>query len=366
MGLLLYSINELPASLRRQLVVTAVIVLSVLLALEIKWALRAAERAQVVIELQYSEEFDYWDPPIGKRPAPNHVESVERRVIGVLSYAVSYTTDQFGNRVTPEPEMAAGGGCMLFFGGSDTFGDGVADDQTMPYIVGRLTNEKVFNMGVSGYGPNHILALIEFDRLPKPLGCRPELALFQTHPEHVKRSAGLGQYSTWGPRYVLAADGTVVYTGQFGSDQKASAAPSLWEQLIGKSYIYHEYFVYRDRISDPDIQLYLAIVAAAQRQLQEKFPGIEFFVLNSDTSSRSYAEKMDRLLPTVVDNYIRMTEAIPGLRDDQRIYRLPLDTHPNPLAHRMMAEYLVAEFVRRGLVKNSPATTVTAPLTATP
>ena len=50
---------------------------------------------------------------------------------------------------------------MLFFGDSYSFGDGVSNQETFPYLVDSLTQNKVFNFGVSGYSYAQVLRLIQ-------------------------------------------------------------------------------------------------------------------------------------------------------------------------------------------------------------
>ena len=113
------------------------------------------------------------DPVTGYKPRPGAaVRSVRKgRADGVVQYDVRYTVDEHSRRkVAQHPEARK---AVLFFGCSFTFGEGLTDEDTLPYRV----NEKIggefqaFNFGYSGYGPHQFLALLE-SSLPE--GSLPE------------------------------------------------------------------------------------------------------------------------------------------------------------------------------------------------
>ena len=80
---------------------------------------------------------------------------------GETLYAVVYSVDKRGLRV--EPPLAPGHGdrCVLFFGCSYTFGEGVNDAETLPYRTGVLAEGRLrmINFGLHGYGPHQMLAV---------------------------------------------------------------------------------------------------------------------------------------------------------------------------------------------------------------
>lgn len=72
-------------------------------------------------------------------------------------------------------------GCVLFFDDSLTFGEGVNDNQTMPYRVGMRSAGalRVYNFAFHGYGPHQMLAQIELGVVRDTIDCLPDHAIYQ-------------------------------------------------------------------------------------------------------------------------------------------------------------------------------------------
>ena len=340
LGALIYAAWNATTANKKAVCINLAAVAGLLLALEAHWVNKKEFRKRPVVATNQVTGFSMKDPLLGYTRAPNYSRDATKTVNGQASYSVTYTTDSSGYRITPQPENPLDDTCMIFLGCSFTFGDGVNDAEAMPYQVAELSNRKTINLGVSGYGPHHMLAAIEFDLLPDLGDCSGKIAVYQAIEDHVSRAAGLGHVGEIGPRYVISETGQVVYAGQYGDRLKSNDAGAIWGAVFGKSYIYQEYFVERYWVGEDEIELYLAIVAAAKSRLQQKFPGVHFIVLYWDTSDRSHAREIEARLPEIADEYIRVSEIIPGIDADPTSWLLPLDPHPNAKAHRAIAEHL--------------------------
>lgn len=82
-------------------------------------------------------------------------------------FGVTYTIDADGHRAMPSP--AAPRGTVVFLGDSNTFGGGVADDETYPYVLAaeHWTDLRIVNAAVDGWGLTQLhLALT--DMLARP------------------------------------------------------------------------------------------------------------------------------------------------------------------------------------------------------
>jgi hypothetical protein len=95
---------------------------------------------------------------------------------------------------------------MFFFVDSFVFGDGVADRETLPYKVGLKTGGRfrIVNFGYSGYGAEHMLAIVERGEVALRPPCQPTNIVYVALPDHVYRAAGKNDYSVRGPRYRLS------------------------------------------------------------------------------------------------------------------------------------------------------------------
>jgi len=133
-------------------------------------------------------------PPYRTSVSPAaHLTSARPPVIG---------TD--GMRVTPRgpatPARAA-----WFFGCSVAFGDGVADDQTLPAQFASLAGWRAHNFGVRDSGPHGMLRVLETRGAIELGGPRPVRAFFVLLAGHVARVSGRAVPDLHAPRYVLDA-----------------------------------------------------------------------------------------------------------------------------------------------------------------
>ena len=182
--------------------------------------------------MQGSYTTDYFDTDelLGYGPAKANIATSEKYHSDNQIYSVRYTINDDGLRISPpvvEPEL----GCVLFFGGSVTFGEGVEDEQSMPYQVGDLTDNhyRIYNFAFHGYGPHQMLAALEQGRVGKIADCRPTHVIYQAIIPHVERAAGLATWDKHGPRYARTPAGGVMLTGHFDDEV---AQP--WKKWLGQ------------------------------------------------------------------------------------------------------------------------------------
>ena len=108
------------------------------------------------------DRYFHTDDRYGYAPAANDRVRATRRENHEVVYDVVYNFDSHGLRMTP-PDGESGGECILFFGGSFAFGQGVADHETLPSLVGQKTGGRfrAYNVGFHGYGPHQMLYALE-------------------------------------------------------------------------------------------------------------------------------------------------------------------------------------------------------------
>jgi hypothetical protein len=253
-----------------------------------------------------------------------------------LLYEAVYTTADHGFRITP-PYRGDTGECVLFFGGSYTFGLGVNDDEAMPYQVGMGLNGKyqIYNFGVGGYGPHQMLSMLEHGIVEDIIDCTPKYAVYQFSADHVERSAGLVSWDLHGPEYVLSKDGNVRFTGNFDDDKT--------KVQRNKSLIYRNIWGSNRKTNDKDVDLFIAIVVRSRELIETLYPGCEFHVINWDTKFSMITRGL--VAQGIRVHYIR--DIIPDLDENREKYQIspPNQSHPNPRAHELIAGYVVSEIV---------------------
>ncbi len=79
------------------------------------------------------------DPVLGAVPSPSAMASFDR--LGFRNRKVAETVD------------------VVAVGDSHTYGNTARMVDSWPYVLGRLTGRRVYNMGLGGYGPNQYFYL---------------------------------------------------------------------------------------------------------------------------------------------------------------------------------------------------------------
>lgn len=334
-GLLLYQAARTQRAGARLAWINAAGLLGVFAATELFLQLRPRLELEGTLHDDYFQDHE----TLGYAPLPGSRARARRRFGSELLYDVTYTIDETGLRVAPPFADGAGHECLLFFGGSFVFGEGVNDEETLPYQVGVRTRGRfrVHNFGFHGYGPHQMLASLEDELVQGTIDCAPRHAIYLALPDHVIRAAGFRSWDVHGPRYVLGPDGDVAYAGHF-DDGAAFAARGLLV-VLERSKLLATLLAWRRPEPAAAERLFVAIVGAARDRIEAL--GADFHVILWDRSDASLARSLAAagLRLHVVDDIVPEPERSgPG-------YTIPKDGHPTARLHGRLAEHVVREIV---------------------
>ena len=160
---------------------------------------------------------------IGSQANPGIHTSRKLTSDGEVIYDVIYSIGEDGFRVTPQSISRSR--YVNFFGCSFTFGEGLNDNQTLPfYFAQKSDSYSSKNFGFHGYGPHQAVAILESDRR-----IRGDINFLLTSPWHSLRSACKPEYTAGSPRYALVAE-QISYAGKCREQDL-----SLLRKIIQKS-----------------------------------------------------------------------------------------------------------------------------------
>src|SRR5262245_1234361 len=306
------------------------------------------------------------DDVVGLRPAPNVAYREALWQGEKLIFDVVYTIDGNGQRVTPPSRGDGDSLCVLFFGCSFTFGTGVRDDETSPWLTGVATGYRhhIYNFSFAGWGPHQMLAALQSGQVDRVLGCQPTHVIYQGDYDHLRRVAGRSEYDPHGPRFVLAEDGRLVRAGNFDD------TPTLlgsWPSL-GKSEtlrILSQRFTPGPR----DFDLFAEVVKASRDLLVSRYPGVHFHALlwNKRRAWKQETGYFESLQRRGIQVHFA-TDAIPDLGEHVQRYAVsPYDGHPNRAANERIAAYVAREILGEEPrpLRGDPARADPAPASAT-
>jgi hypothetical protein len=308
------------------------------------------------------------DDHFGMVPRKHYSAAHVKTINSVPIYNVTYTIDENGLRVAPPYDERTVLGSVLFFGCSFTIGEGVADNEAMPYVTGLLSHGRyaIYNFGFHGYGTQHMLAALESKSVNAIVSVPPKYIIYQAIPYHLQRISGLVSWFPHAPRYRQTDNGRVVPQGNFDTvtdETRYSRIERLWRAsgFIGdavsttlrKSFVYNKLVSPFRSLSEEDVKLFLAIVDQARNAAKLQYPESEFHVILWDNMFRQ--RDFLRFLPLVLNGLqtqkIRvhlLSNIIPdydGSVPDTR-YELHIrDSHPNPFTHHLLATYVAKEIL---------------------
>ena len=266
----------------------------------------------------------------------------------VVCYDVVYTINRHGLRISPHdvpgPYTATGGGYenVVFFGGSNTVGEGVQDDETMPWLFESLSKGRYrsYNFGFHGYGPHQMLRILESGLMDEVITDRPPAkAVYQGLMEHIERSAGNYPALLWSPcspKYVLRDSGQLEYGGPFCGKKSETIFKLLLQSHIVKRTAPS---ILGWKRTQRDIELFVEIIKKSREVFEKKYEG-EFSVLLWGTFDKDYPDVLARLKKENIAVF-ESKEIIPDFYAADKKYKVKGDEHPNKTANEIIARFLL-------------------------
>lgn len=287
----------------------------------------------------FTTDFFVDDPLLGYGPARGSQVTSTKQVDGVMVYDVVYTVDEEGRRVTPPP-AEPDGPVVLFFGCSNTFGEGVEDAETLPtYVAALARSATVFNYGFCGYGPQQMLAMLEDGRLDDVVRDRDVIAIYLFIDAHVARAVGSMVVTTaWGadmPYYVLTREKGIEARGSFRTGRS-------WRNWLYALASRYRTFAGSGRDLPPMRSSHFALTARiieqAAGELRARAASCRFYVaLHPNVLTRK------ELAPHFEGTDVQVLDYV-GLYDrNDGDYMIENDWHPTRLAYRTIAAALVRD-----------------------
>ena len=271
-------------------------------------------------------------------------EARHRRMVGsAVDYDVRYFIDALGRRRIDVPHSAGADRFLLFFGDSNTFGEGLPQGATMPDEMQRRFPDRVaYNYGVHGYGIAQMLDVIVSRDLAREVGEQRGIAFYYFIPAHMARLVGSSEVSpTWGRRlsYYRLADGRPQRLGDFATGRRFQ---TLLYGLLQQSNL-RAYFglTFPQSYGDDDYALASALVAESRARLAVTFRLEDFYVVFSPTVGSEQASISRKLAAALGNRGIHVIDLTSALDLTDRRYRVADDDyHQSAEANRLIAARL--------------------------
>lgn len=302
-----------------------------------------------VVKTHTPSDWVAYDSVLGYRPRPDTPVEALATWQGETVFRRTYTIDGTGARATPGSSPT--GDTYLFIGDSFVFGEGLADDETLPAQFAREigygdgeAKKHVVNLAVPGYGLNQLVRALETGLYDRYVAGPVKAVVTWIIPAQLSRVTGDADWLGDAPRYALGADGTSVYTGSFDAHRLANPLDGLGylaRQNLKSMAVATGATLDRERM-----ELFVALMARLQKLVRERYEAPLVVVYEWPDVLPASAE--DTILVPVLEAIERLdvklvsADRIFGERD-RSTYLIPHDGHPSALLVRLVAKVLARD-----------------------
>ncbi len=279
--------------------------------------------------------------PLGYKPIPGADERAFLKDGDRFVFDVAYRTDAYGRRRCPEPSQPAAN-FTAFFGGSFTFGEGLADADTLPaQFAAHTPDMHVYNYGFSGYGPQQVIAKLEEKTLAEEIPQSNGTLVYVFMSAHVRRAIGsMRMWVQWGrhfPHYAYGEDGIVERRGSFYTGRPWRTR--LYDLLKREQVLRYFEVDFPPRIL-PRHEVFTAdLIAASRDAFLAQYPDGRFVVLLYPHAPDLEYDAQG-MAPLLDEREIETLDLTHLIDLSQSEYRIPIDAHPSALAQEKVAEAL--------------------------
>jgi hypothetical protein len=320
------------------------ILLCVLLLLLAEIVLHIFWSKQDPVEWTYAADYFFIDPHGITKAIPDgqYKSSSTVKKTGKTIYDVTYSIDGFSRRITPEDKGDKNNKFLLFFGGSFTFGEGLEDNETIPYFTGQYSKGYTpVNYGFHGHSAAEMLIKLKTGTIAEEIAQDRGTLIYIFMDAHIIRVVGsMRIVTTWGnnrPYFFLDEDDVLHRDGDFESGRPGLM---LLYRLLSRSKILELInFDLPDSMGDRHFRLFTRIVEETLRSYRKQFPESDFYLLIYPGSQ--YAPVLKSFLDKSNIPYLDYSKLFN--RSDPKYFISSEDLHPNAYSNQIVAQKIVED-----------------------
>jgi hypothetical protein len=228
---------------------------------------------------------------------------------------------------------------VMFFGGSQTFGEGLADGDTIPTVIQRGTSEHlVYNYAYKGYGPHQMLKKLENSTLLSEVPEKEGIAFFQYFGFHVHRVIGSMSYIKWAgggaPYYELDSEDRLEYQGSFSTGRPFR---TLLYWVLSRSAIASHYRVdIPANITKHHREITCRVLSKSRNIFLDQYPASRFVVIVGMGNS-----KRDSIVDDCLKKYGIEYVDMRGIDKDKQGLKFPHNGHFTSRAAELIGQHLI-------------------------
>ena len=285
------------------------------------------------------------DSLLGYRPDSN-VYCVGKKIFAdTLIYKMAYNLDSSGHRVTPDSVLTTNKKFAAFWGCSFTFGDGLNDNETIPFVFAKNTKTfKGYNFGYSGYGPNQALIKLQHDSLNKIVTQKEGIGFYIFIHDHINRT--IGSMSNFmmnqglSPCFELEGE-NLVHKGLFID---VHPKRSWVYKKMGRNGFFRFFGIgYPFWLTDKHFELTGKVLEEISKEFQKNFNNNEFYVIIYPSISQKDYEYDENIIKYLKSKKIKYLDYRKLFNPTMKGYYIPHDNHPTALANDILTKQIIKD-----------------------
>ena len=313
------------------------------------WPVKQAEHRGTYWTGSYAQDYFGDNDLLGYGPSADSmdVSSVMRfKDTEEVIYDVNYTIRN-GMRYCPNSNDTSGK-FAIFLGGSFMFGEGLNDDETIPYYYNEKSGAEydIQNYGFHGYGPHQALAVVENKIITSEvlLNASEVDVYYLFLPTHIERAKGAVSWDQSGPRYEVVND-TLRFLGSFDGKRSKILRNKVGRKLITiweRSKIYNQFF--KPQSTEDDLVRVGMIFDKMDKLLKDR--AVRFSVVLSKANNvqdESQGDISDRMADFLMErgvNCYKIENVIPDYDNSGDKYIIKNEGHPNAIHNKLIGSFL--------------------------
>lgn len=252
-------------------------------------------------------------------------------------FDVHITIDQHCKRVTPEND-SLNPNYALFFGCSICHGEGLEDNQTLPYYYQKHASKlNAYNFGISGHGTNNVLARLQYQNIADQIPEKNGIGVYVFFWDHIYRAIGtMSRYTEWvysEPYYALE-NGKLIRKGNFKEGRKLIS--TIFEKLHQTNIVKYFKIDIPLRLNDSHFELISEMILEAKKEYKKKMGNDDFYLVIYPAYKAYSDEEMKTFKSYLKKKKIQYIDLSNWIKYGPK-YTLNGDAHPNASTNELIA-----------------------------
>lgn len=284
------------------------------------------------------------DTLLGYRPDSNVFISGKKIFLDTIIYDMAYHLDAHGHRVTPD-SLAKNEKFAAFWGCSFIFGDGLNDNETIPFYFSKNTKTfQGYNFAYSGYGPNQALIKLQHDSLNDMITQTDGIGFYVFMHDHINRT--IGSMSNFimnkgrAPCFEIEGE-NLIYKGLFKDAYPRRS--SIYRKMGENGFCRYFKIGHPFRLNNEHYELTGRVLEEISKEFEKKFHSNKFYIIMYPSISQKDYEADEKIIQYLKKKKMKYLDYRKLFNPTAKGYSIPHDSHPTAFANDVLTKQIIKD-----------------------